>query len=161
MNVGAAIKYTGPTPQIARRELNRIMRDAYTELAGWYHDTEFMKRFTYAGGKALNFQSRSVAYNKRKFRRNGNYDFLVWSGQSRALARIKDVRATATSARVVARLVIHARALNFRRSANAPDMADEVRRISKRECVILTAKLGEILQRRFAALNDTQTVKAA
>lgn len=164
--VTAGILETGPTPKLLRKQLNTIHRETAIDLGSHWHAHYRAKHFTHAGATEYGYQPRAGergsgrafrgSYTARKLKLHNHTRPLVWSGRSEALAAIRDIRATAVKGSATSRVVIHARALNWRRSEKSPDMRREMTTISKSEAAELTALASRRLQDRFAAVKDQE-----
>lgn len=139
------IKERGPTPRGLARERRKAQKQAWLETGKEFHSRLMPKRFTLEGAAELGYTKRKGelmprgsrgyrrSYTGRKERRFGHRLPMVYSGESRALARIRDVRATGNGARVV----IHARKLNLRHPKSRVRMAQEIRRVSSAEAKLI------------------------
>ncbi len=123
------IERTGDVPKLAKRKFNAILKLSWQKVGEKDFRLRTPEHFTKAGGRKYKYARRSSAYVKAKQRKSapdaaqaGNP--LVWTGQSRALAKIMNVRATSKG--VVER--IQARGLNRRPKGGTINMAEEVRR---------------------------------
>jgi hypothetical protein len=137
------VKWTGPIPGVTlkARELNAIKRAGYEKIGLLWHRTMRPKHFTQAGAKEYGYTPRSgedaargsksfrQSYTGRKWRTKGHTFPLMWSGMSRQLSRIRDVRATSKGVRIV----IRAPALNFRNPHTKINMREEMTRVSIKE----------------------------
>lgn len=152
----------GPTPKLLKRQLNAIHRDTAVELGEHWHKEFRPKHFTSRGASEYGYQPRGGergsnqpfkgSYTARKLKKLGHTRPLVYTGRSEGLAAIRDIRATAKKGAATARVVIHARGLNFRSSARSPDMRKEITTISQAEAAELTQLANRRLQARFAAV---------
>lgn len=152
----------GFTPKLALKKLREINVVTMTELGNYWHDNFRDKHFTPAGAREYGYAPRNVAYMIKKAKKWGHRNPLEWSGKSRALSRIKDIRtAGTTAARGRVRVVLHMPALNFIPKGGSINMNDEMTRVSQAEI----QKLGEIaadsLDRQFNALTETSTRRIA
>lgn len=134
---------TGAVPGVLKRELNRLLKQAWETLGIYWHANFREKHFTHAGATEYQYDKRQGedrsqggkgffrTYTGRKLRRFGHTLPLVWSGASRTRSRIRDVRATRAGVRVV----INAPTLNFRkgRLATGKTMREEMTTVSAKE----------------------------
>lgn len=140
--IGAIIiKDTGATPRGMRRHARRITKEALAKTAAYHHRQFMHKHFTKAGAAEYGYSPRKGeqsgigskaffrSYTGRKQRMKGHTLPLVWSGESRELAKIRDIRSTSNKARIVQ----HARGLNRRHPNSQVRMQDEIRAISDAE----------------------------
>lgn len=130
------VKKKGPVPgNMTRREYNaRIIKPGLEDTGVEYHRELLPIRFTERAKRLLNYTPRKRNYQARKRRVWGHNDPLVWSGESRGIARLRDVRATGKSVKIK----IHAKTLNFRHPSSEISMSDEVTRIAPSEMQQLT-----------------------
>jgi hypothetical protein len=91
-----------------------------------------------------------TSYTGRKLRRFGHTRPLVLTGESMRLAAIRDVRSTSKGAKVV----IHARVLNFR-----PHMRREMTMISLKERDRMVKFLDLLIDRMLKGIKRHRTVK--
>jgi hypothetical protein len=162
MMLTTVIKFEGATPDVVVRELNRMKREAYIELGEEFWRENLPRRFTWSGGRMLGYSPRSAKYERAKRRKHGHNDPLVASGRSRDIATsIMDVRATATQTRTRLRILLHARALNFKNPKSQVTPSDEVRRIADKEVPPLTRKLASSMRSKFDELKQQQSTQKA
>jgi hypothetical protein len=161
------LRERGPTPRGMARRLNDCAREAGAQM-GTFWWTQFRpKHFTREGAREYGYAKRRgegagtkskewwTSYTGKKQRKFHHTLPLVWSGQSRTLAGIRDVRATATRNRTRVRVVIHAPALNWRNPVTAIDLRDEMTRVSASEAEALTGVFERDVTRRLNAITDT------
>lgn len=163
--IGAIIlRETGPTPRLAKRAHNQIIKDTLAETAANHH--RFMpKHFTVAGGREYGYKPRKGegltgrdfwrSYTGRKKKQKGHTRPLTWSGASETLARIRDVRAVAKRAT----LIQHARGLNRRNPKSDIDMREEIRTVSESEARVAVQFAGRTLRGKYANIRATQVTK--
>lgn len=124
----------GLTPKQLKEQLPAIKEPAWRRLGEHFHEVNLPRRFTWAGGRMLNYAPRTQKYTKRKQKLKKHYDPLRWSDVSRSLAlSIQDIRTRVTITRSEVRIVIRARGLNRRAKGSQIRMSEEVRRIADRE----------------------------
>lgn len=137
-------------------EIKAINAVAYREMAEHFHRENLPRRFTFAGGKMLGFAPRKEKYTRRKQREKKHIDFLKWSGESaRQVTAIRDIRVSGTSKTTTAKIVMHARKLNFRNPHSSIRMNDEVRTISPREVGPLVRVLKASMRREIKRRDTT------
>ena len=161
------MKEIGATPGLAKRELNLILKFAYTVCGLRWHKTMRPRHFTKAGGVKYRYTKRkgegmargSPYYRRstagRKRRIHKHEDPLVWSGASRTLSEIRVIRATSRALRVP----IRAPALNFKPRKSRVNMRAEMEAVSPdevRELVELFDRTLEIKLRRFRGTRTTR-----
>jgi len=131
---------------------NWLVKGAWALTGATWHRDYSAKHFTAEGAREYRYQRRTRKYEDRKQRLKGHKDPLVFSGRSRRLARLADVRATPKGVRVV----LHARQLNRRRH-----MRREMTYISHREKQALVKALrGWITEglRKLWATKETKQI---
>lgn len=96
------------------------------------------------------------SYTGRKLRRFGHTRPLVYTGESRRLANIRDVRATMKGNRVV----IHARTLNRKNKHSQINMREEATVINAAEERVLAGVFDTTLQRGIDVLMTRRQEKA-
>lgn len=133
--VRMALKKKGLRGTELRRTFKKVMAAGFQELGDHFQKENLPRRFTYAGGKMLNYDPRKRGYTNTKKKRKGHVDPLVWSGNSKKLATdIKDVRVKSTDKNTTVSVHIgRAKALNFRSKHTQINMRDEVTRVAARE----------------------------
>jgi len=141
---------TGATPKIVKRHHSRLMRESFIYAGGRYHARYMALHFTTAGAAKYGYRPRAGersgigsraffrSYTGRKQREQKHVRPLVWSGVSETLARIRDVRATKTTGRIVQ----HARGLNRRNPNSEINMVDEIRSVAADEAAEVAADFG-------------------
>jgi hypothetical protein len=134
-----------------RQAFKRVMSAGFQEMGDHFHATNLPRRFTYAGGKMLDYAPRKPKYTNRKKRQKGHVDPLVWSGTSKKLATgIRDVRVKSTDKETSVKVFFgRARALNFKNKYSSIDMRDEVTRIADREHGPLTRVLQKSIDQNL------------
>ncbi len=159
------VKYTGAVPSVARQALGRIKRESWRQTGEHWHGRYRPKHFRRSGAREYGYAPRTGepgssnpkgGYMRRKRREKGHSLPLVWSGTSRQLTRLRDVRATSKGARVV----MNAPGLNRRHPKSRINMRDEMTRISVRERTQLTKVLDGGLDRRLRQIRTRRTRKA-
>lgn len=153
------VRYGGAIPGITLkgRELNDMKREAWIETGNYWHANFRKKHFTHAGATLYGYAPRKKSYQTQKLRRKGHTIPLVYSGESRALTRIRDVRATATNTRSKCRVVIHAPGLNRRHPNSEIDMRAEMTAVSGTEGQVLIRLFDNTMGRRLQRFRGTVT----
>ena len=113
----------GATPGIIKKLWNKLARECWIAMGEHWHREMRAKHFTHRGASEYGYDKRQGegrspgdkgflrTYTGRKLRRFGHTYPLVWSGASRTLSAIRDVRATRDGSRVV----MNTPTLNFRK----------------------------------------------
>lgn len=151
-----AIKSTGATPGVTRRRLKQTLKQAWRAAGGFWHGTLRKKHFTRAGAKEYGYSPRqgergyvgkrvkfARSYIGRKLKTQGHTRPLEYSGASRTLTRIRDIRSTSKGGRVV----IHARTFNRPRKGAALSMREEMTAVSAGERKTIAAVMNRVIQK--------------
>jgi hypothetical protein len=151
-----SIKYTG---EVGKRTWNALLKEAYLAGVGHWHDKFAMRHFTLQGARLYHYEPRSKKYLSRKQKLFGHRLPLVWSGASRTLAAIRDVRSTFRGGKAV----IHARGLNRKPRGKKDSMREEMTRVTGNEregmVGVIRDSLGRGLERE--SKRGSRTVKVA
>lgn len=161
---------TGTTPRRYLAERNRIHKEMWRALGEHWHRYQRPKHFTRAGAAEYAYAPRSGdpgrphpkgffrSYQGRKQRRFGHMLPLVYTGLSRNLTRLRDVRPTGKGVRVVMR----APALNLRPRGGHIHMRDELTTISQRDAKALVnvgeRRLGSLFARSSNLRRTTRLI---
>ena len=163
MVMKVTMKWSGPTPRIAKRRMNHIIKAANRDMGIFWWRMMRAKHFTHAGAREYGYTPRKGergsgrafrgSYTAQKLRAFGHTKPLVFTGTSEKLAGIRDVRATFKKTRVV----IHARALNFRSAGSQVDMRAEMTAISVKDASRLVRVKEKSLMARLRQIRATET----
>lgn len=156
---GALIEYTGPVPQVTKREQNNVTREAYHTMGVHFHKENIPVRFTERAFYLLQYAPRSKKYEKKKIKQKGHRNPLVWSGESKQLAKQQNVKATATKKRAQVDITLASRGLNRKNKRSKILMANEVRRVSPREVPKLQSVLQDGMMDGYRKLEQERTIK--
>lgn len=163
----------GATPKMAARELNNINRDAAQEMGHHWHREFRPKHFTHAGATEYGYTPRAGergssskvkfarSYTGRKLKKFGHTNPLVYSGLSRDLTRIPNIRSTATRGNATCRVRMNAPRLNMRNPTTKINLREELSRISSGESKQLADVARRTIQDRFAAIRSRSQKKLA
>ncbi len=159
MTVKTKIKKKGAVPgNLPRREYNREIQQPALESVGIEFHRKFMHiRFTERAKRLLRYTPRKRSYQAAKRRSKGHNDPLVWTGESRGIARLRDVRATSKRTRVK----VHAKKLNFRHPNSQINMADEVTRVADSEFRYLTEHMAKEVEANLGKYRKQTTTKVS
>lgn len=148
----------GLTPKVAQRKQNDIAANAAIEIGRYWHSHFRLKHFTQEGGKEYGYAPRNVRYMIVKARTYGHRDPLVFTGLSRALSNLQDVRRVrAVRGEAVAKVVLHTPALNLIPKGGHINLRDEMTRTSQREADIMGGIGSASFERQYSALNEPST----
>ena len=132
-------------PGLSKRQGHELTRRTFNDLGIYWHKKLRLKHFTHAGAREYKYTPRSgeqypfgskkfwASYTGRKKRRFGHTNPLQYTGLSKRLTRLRIVRPTRNGVKVVLR----ARAFNFRNSHSRINMRKEATTISDREIPLL------------------------
>jgi len=164
-----ALKRSGPTPKLLKRELNNCHRDAAANMGEFWHERYRPKHFTNAASTEYGYTPRQGergrpfgkgfdrSYTGHKLKLHNHSRPLVFSGESQRRTETMDVRATAKKGEAFVRVVLHAPALNFRYSGSPIDMRDEMTAVSQREADAIAIETATFLQFRYRRVRATET----
>lgn len=153
-----SIKWQTPfAPGIARKAMREIIKATWHDVGVLWHSQMRPKHFTKRGAREYGYATRQGeratpgsrafrrSYTGRKFREKGHTLPLVWTGESRALSRLRDVRATSTRVRIVMRT----NRLNLRHRSSRINMAQELRTISRSEQRAIRGFINRTVDKRI------------
>jgi hypothetical protein len=164
---GIVITKSGPTPGILAKQRGRIQKACFYKIGVHWHRHYRPKHFTreassiYGGvykprrGESGNEHPRGFrrSYTGRKLRRFGHTNPLVFTGESRRLAKIQDVRATSKGNRVV----YHARKLNFKNRHSQINMREEATVVRESEATKLIEVFDDTFQQGVNVIRTRET----
>lgn len=151
----------GPVPKAMRKEIDKVLRAAWFATGSLWHSEMSARHFTREGARAYGYSPRSGesgnpsdkgfrrSYTGRKLRTRGHTLPLVWTGLSRSLARIRDVRATPKGCRVILPV-----GFNRRNPHSKVNMRDEVTKVLPDEERRLAAFFEKVVDRNLNAAED-------
>lgn len=157
---------TGSTPDVSKREFNRIKKRSYRSVGRFWHNSGMKaehftdkgrRKYKYAPRKGERLPRSSKAfkssYSGRKLRQKGHLLPLVFSGDSRSLA-LSRRKVVATSKGM--RAIVNAPGLNRRNPASKIDMRDEMTRVTPDEERTLIKLLGDRIERGFRQIKHRE-----
>lgn len=163
------IDYEG-VPGMTRREWEHALQPGYRAMATSHHKDNLPRHFTTQGATKYGYTRRSgegmlgrkgfwSSYTGKKLRMKGHMLPLMFSGRSKALTLgMRDIRMMRSGAR----LVIHARAFNFRNPHSRVDMRREITMITPDEADALVRVHEETTKQqllsRYVTLRRSVTV---
>lgn len=133
-----------------KRDLPKALKFMWARAGVLWHTRFMPQHFTSRGAAKYGYGPRATAYVARKKKVKGHNDPLVWSGASKRLAEIQDVRATSKSGKVV----IHATGLNRRnRDTISPKtMRQELLTVTDQEQAIIVKNATQDLTKALLRL---------
>ena len=145
------ITYEGAASgKIAKRALNNIKKGGFKTLGVVWHKQFRPKHFTRAGAAEYGYRPRSRDYENRKQKRFGHRDPLVYTGESRTRARIRNVKATSKGNRIS----LGTPRINF------SGRASELRVISRTEKGVLINRMQRHMVKELNDLKGRETAVA-
>jgi hypothetical protein len=159
------ITESGVTPRGMLKEQNAISREVGWQVGALWFREMMPNHFTHRGATEYGYQLRQSSYNRRKLIIHGHTYPLVFSGETRDRVlshKFPDVRVTATSKRTNIKVVIHgAEKLNYKASANSPNMREELTKVSDNEFLQLGALAKSEYEKRYNQVSHSETRKLA
>jgi len=137
------LKFTvAKSGQVSRRTWNETMKAVYATGAEHWFDRFSARHFTVQGARLYGYAPRSKKYTARKRREKHHSNPLVWSGASRVLATIKNIRSTRTGGKAV----IAAHGLNRPHRYGKFRMREEMTRLTENETRSIVAMMRKRLE---------------
>lgn len=127
--------------EVTQRVWNKAVKATYHEGAEFWFDRYSQRHFTPEGARMYGYAKRSRKYMDAKQSQKHHQDPLVWSGASRKLATIKQIRST----RNWGKASIAARGLNRRAKGMTYSMAREMVIVSANERRAMFAQMNRKL----------------
>lgn len=156
-----SVTYKGATPGVARKHLRTILRQAFEAMGVEWHQTMRPKHFTKAGAREYAYTPRkgdtgsgtrfTNSYTQRKIRKFGHANPLVYTGESRRMSELRDIRATSKGVRVVMRTP----RLNYKNKHSEVNAREELTRVTPREIQRLQAVFDERMQTLLDRISET------
>lgn len=153
----------GATPKLTAKQHRHHTRDMLNNAGVKWHRDYRPKHFTKAGAREYGYEPRGGeqrsgspfkgSYTAKKLRLFGHTRPLVFTGESEARTRVRDIRANSKRVRVV----MNAPALNFRPTPQSPDLRDEMTRVSPAEQDEIVRESEKYLARTYARMSDSET----
>jgi len=165
------IKENGVAPRTMVKAWNQVRREGYRAIAVMWHRDMRPDHFDENAKRWYGYKPRAGEpgnpryirtkngqmirdnynnYTARKARMKGHTRPLVWSGQSEALSRIRDIRVATKGSRVV----LHTPGLNRRNKYSKIYMRDELTRITEVEARMLAKEYERATARNFKRVRD-------
>lgn len=164
--VHAQFRYTGAVPQMMRRSLNRVTKEAWRAVGAHWHQHfrprhfeqrwasyySYLPRKGQSGNPDMHGFNRS--YTGRKLRTFGHTRPLVLTGESMLRTKQRDVRSTSKGVRVV----LHAPKFNFRNRYSNIVMHEELTRLPGEELNELARVFDREMLRQFRMRAETEAI---
>lgn len=146
IEIKPTIRYKGIAGMGKREWNNNFLKPSFYEVGKFWHEYVLPKHFTEAGAREYGYKPRSAKYTKAKVTFLKHNKPLVWSEELLNSTKKANIYATFKRVRVT---LPNARKANYRSSPNAPNMADELRRLSKNDIYGLAAVLNNHILKRI------------
>jgi hypothetical protein len=165
------IKEDGVAPRNMVKAWNQVRREGYRAIAVMWHRDMRPDHFQPSAKQKYSYKPRAGEpgnpryirlktgqkirddrkhYTARKLRMKGHTRPLVFTGQSEALSRIRDIRVTSKGSRVV----LHTPGLNRRNKYSQINMREELTRITEGEARLLAKEYERATARNFKRVRD-------
>ena len=131
-----------------KRMARKAMKTAWHKIAGFWHRNYRPLHFLQSASRRYGYRRRTDKYNRAKLREHGHTIPLVWSGTTKALAAVRDIRSTSQSGKAR----IYGRALNLRPRGWPHKLGDEVKLTTVRERRVLAKVFVRHFERRMNEL---------
>lgn len=128
MRMQAEIRYTGIVGMGRREFRNEFIKPMFESMGLLWMLEIRPKHFTHAGGTEYGYQPRTVKYNMQKLRKVGHTYPLRYRDELRAASRFARYQHRRQGMDIV---MNRAQKANFRRTPKAPNMRDELTRVSE------------------------------
>lgn len=138
-------------PAMKKRDLNQIMKEAWQKAGILYHRKMLPKRFTEEGGRELHYRGRTPKYMRRKKALKGHRLPFVWSGVTRDMSKLEDIRPYSVGGEGGVKIVTHSRVLNFN-----PELLREFTSISEGERRQIEGLLQKEIERGIARAQNRE-----
>jgi hypothetical protein len=166
------IKYTGPVPgssNMRQSQFNQIVRDAWIEVAHFWHEHILPKHFTEEGGREYGYMARkgdqvsgkafNSTYQGKKLKKWGHQKPLVWSGELEQKSHVAGITATATSSGSQCKTTLpNCQKANWKNPNTKIDMPDELTRFSEADREIIVRMFNARLDAKFETLEYAREV---
>ncbi len=172
MIITAEILMRGAAPGIMLDEFADIRRRSMHDLGVYWHAKMRPKHFRNAASRMYGYKPRKgergnpdphgfkSSYTGRKLRKEGHTRPLEYSGLSKALTKIKDVRTTSNKKNVTTtRVVIHSPGINRRTKHSEINMREELLTHTDQEVIKLTRLARKGLESRMKRITKTKRLK--
>lgn len=136
----------GVIPKTMRKEWTAWRRAVFLSVAGLWHRAMRPKHFEFSAFARYGYAKRDKYYQMRKARLKRTTAPLVWSGRSKQLAALPNIRSTRNGGSVSMR----APTLNLKAGPGAPDMRAELTKLLPEEKQVLAKHAQQELDRFFA-----------
>jgi hypothetical protein len=148
VSLGVKVTETGCTPKLMKKEFNEVMRNAWRITGTFYHSTFIAKHFTHRGATEYGYKPRVKGYEMKKLKAKGHTYPLVWSGESKQQALVKDIKENPKGVRIT----INAPHLEIRHRKSPINMVREMTTVSQAEIAELQQVFAEAVEVEFNSM---------
>ncbi len=145
-------------PRVLKRAMSRIIRDSLEVAAIYWYDKFLAKHFRREGFQRYHYKPRTKKYVKRKMRKYGHADPLVFTGESRQRAQqFIDLRPVARRVTHVLHLPKHF--YQYHVGSGAPDKVAELTRLLPREVRACAKKSAAHMSTEISKVSDQEVIR--
>jgi len=155
------IRERGPTPGLLKRGFNKMKEKCFHTAMTFWHKELLQKHFTQSGAIEYGYTPRKrawrgsykMSYVGRKIREKGHNKPLVFTGESMAMTRMRDVRATSKQGVCV----IRGTKFNFRHPDSQVNMREEIATVSPSDAARMVRTFDHKLDSTLRSYHATRT----
>jgi hypothetical protein len=133
-----------------RKVINAAMKDAWFQTGAEFHRENSDKRFTHRHASEAGYALRSKNYERRKLKKFGHTNPLVYSGTSRLASRAASVTSTSKTVKI---RYPGLRVFNFKNPKMRADMNKEFTTVLPQETQASARYFDEKLDRKLNEYN--------
>lgn len=152
-----SLQFNGMVGMKKRDFNNQILKPAFAAAGQFWHAEILPKHFTNRGETEYGYQKRQWKYIKRKLAFKQHTRPLEYSGDLKRSTKNYRVEATFKGVKV---FLPKSQAANYRSSPKAPNMADELRRLSDKDVANLVQIINDHIMAAIESRGGTGTYKA-
>ncbi len=157
VSLDVKVTETGLTPKIGLHKWNEILREAWRSTGVFFHDSFIAKHFTHRGATEYGYTKRVTGYEMKKLKAQGHTYPLVWSGESKQQAMVKDIKENPKGVRIT----INAPHLEIKHKKSPIDMVKEMTTVSASEVDALREFFIAAVEEGFNDLESVSTWESA
>lgn len=148
---------------VSAKDFREIRTEAWKLTGEMYHKRITPEHFTQQGARRYNYKTRTFKHQRRKRKRFGHNNPLVFTGRMRRkVKQVRKVRARRGGrGGVVVGLNVPQYAIALSARSNAPNMAKELSAISPKDERRVTKFLDRMIQRKINAHTKRETRKVS
>ncbi len=143
----------------ATRAINDCLKASYQHIAEYWHREFRPKHFTRGAFQRYPgvYKARTKKYRRHKLKTKGHSLPMVYSGETRTLSRIRNIKATATGVKIILRMPI----LNTSRKGGKVNMREEMTAVNARERATLIKLFVRQMALKINSIRATRTKRIA